>query len=88
MTQKRTRECARFTDPSGGSADSFTLAIGHRQDDVAVVDAVREVRPPFSPENVVGEFCALLKSYRISSVQGDKYAGIWPVEQFARHEIK
>jgi hypothetical protein len=79
---------AAFTDPSGGSADSFTLAIGHRQDDVVVVDAVREVRPPFSPENVVGEFCALLKNYRISSVQGDKYAGIWPVEQFARHEIK
>ena len=53
---------AAFTDPSGGSADSFTLAIGHRQDDVVVVDAVREVRPPFSPENVVGEFCVLLKS--------------------------
>jgi len=50
-----------FVDPSGGSADSFTLAIGHRQDDVAVVDCVREVRPPSSPESVITEFAALLK---------------------------
>ena len=49
--------CA-FVDPSGGSADSITLAIGHQQGTppvtIAVVDAVREIRPPFSPENVVG----------------------------------
>jgi hypothetical protein len=38
-----------FVDPSGGSADSMTMAIGHKQDDVAILDAVREVRPPFSP---------------------------------------
>ena len=38
---------AAFVDPSGGSADSFTLAIGHRQQDsVVVIDALREVRPP------------------------------------------
>jgi hypothetical protein len=42
-----------FVDPSGGSADSFTLAVGPRQESVAVIDAVREVRPPFSPESVV-----------------------------------
>ena len=33
-----------FFDPSGCSADSMTLAIGHREKDVAVVDAVRERR--------------------------------------------
>ena len=55
-----------FVDPSGGSADSMTLAIGHQEDDVAVLDAIRERRPPFSPEDVVREFAALLKSYRIT----------------------
>ena len=55
-----------FVDPSGGSADSMTLAIGHRQDDVAVLDAVRERRPPFSPEDVVADFAALLKSMKLS----------------------
>ena len=52
-----------FVDPSGGSADSMTLAVGHRQDDVAIIDATRERKPPFSPEDVVEEFAALLKSY-------------------------
>jgi hypothetical protein len=41
-----------FVDPGGGSSDSMTLAIGHRQDDVIVIDVVRERRPPFSPEDV------------------------------------
>ncbi len=75
-------------DPSGGSADSFTLAIAHCQaDGLAVLDAVREVKPPFSPDAVVGEFAALLKSYGISRVTGDAYAGEWPRERFAVHGI-
>jgi terminase large subunit-like protein len=77
-----------FVDPSGGSADSMTLAIGHEQDDVAILDAVREVRPPFSPEDVVSEFCRLLKSYRVMAVTGDRYAGEWPRERFDAHDIK
>jgi hypothetical protein len=45
-----------FVDPSGGSADSFTLAIAHKDTDKrVVVDAVREVRPPFSPEHPWGQ---------------------------------
>src|SRR5215467_4068179 len=28
-----------FVDPSGGSADSMTLAIGHRENDVVIIDA-------------------------------------------------
>src|SRR5262249_13869245 len=69
---------AGFVDPSGGSADAFTLAIGHWQDSVAVVDALREIKPPFSPESVVVELADLLKRYNISTVTGDRYAGEWP----------
>src|SRR5262249_38866666 len=56
-----------FVDPSGGSADAMTLAIAHRdlQTSRGVLDAVRERRPPFSPETVVEEFSILLKSYGI-----------------------
>lgn len=73
-----------FVDPSGGSADLMTLAIAH-QDELskhAVLDAVREVKPPFSPDAVVAEFAALLKSYNITIVHGDRYAGEWPRERF------
>jgi hypothetical protein len=76
-----------FVDPSGGSADSMTLAIGHREGDVVILDAVRERRPPFSPEDVVAEFSECLKSYRISKVTGDKYAGEWPRERFTDHGV-
>ena len=49
-----------------------------------VLDAVREIRPPFSPESVVGEFAALAKSYGLRSVTGDRYGGEWPREAFRR----
>ena len=77
-----------FTDPSGGSQDSFTLAISHSEGDRAVLDVVREVRPPFSPDAIVQEFAALLQTYRISTVHGDHYAGEWPRERFAAHGVQ
>jgi hypothetical protein len=81
-----------FVDPSGGSADSMTLAIAHQEprgeETVVVLDAVREVRPPFSPESVVRDFCELLKTYRVTSVTGDRYAGEWPRERFREHGVE
>ena len=59
-----------FVDPSGGSADSMTLAIGHHEDDAVVLDVVREWRPPFSPDVVVVECAALLKTYDIGGGDG------------------
>ena len=65
----------------------MSLAICHREGERAILDAIREVKPPFSPESVVAEFCALLKTYRINTVIGDKYAGQWPAERFQVHHI-
>jgi len=77
-----------FVDPSGGSSDSFTMAIGHAEDDRVVVDCLREVVPPFSPESVVHEFCADLQRYRVTTVTGDRYAGEWPREQFRKRGVE
>jgi hypothetical protein len=76
-----------FCDPSGGSADSMTLALAHLEHDVAVLDCVREVRPPFSPDDVVAEFAAKLRAYRCTRVTGDRYAGEWVAERFQRHGV-
>lgn len=76
-----------FCDPSGGSSDSMTLAIAHTEDSRQVLDLVLERRPPFSPESVVEEFAAQLKVYGLSSVQGDRYGGLWPRERFHTHGI-
>src|SRR5262249_40420933 len=81
--------CA-FCDPSGGPGDSWTLAIGHKvfSRQMIVLDALGEVRPPFSPERVCEEFAKVLKSYKLFSVVGDRYAGAWPVEQFAGFGVR
>lgn len=77
-----------FTDPSGGSHDSFTLAIAHKEDgDRAILDAIRERRPPFSPDSVVADFASLLHSYGLTQVVGDRYGGDWPTERFRFYGI-
>lgn len=81
------RAYGAFVDPSGGSADSFTLAIAHLEETRTILDVLRETKPPFSPESVVEEYCALLQSYGITHVVGDRYAGEWPREQFRKHGI-
>jgi hypothetical protein len=78
-----------FVDPSGGSADSFTLAIGHIDKDTkrGVLDLIRERRPPFSPDTVTQEFAKLCLIYRVARVQGDHYGGDWPAERFRAHGV-
>ena len=73
-----------FIDPSGGSADSMTMAIAHVEGDIAVLDVIREVTPPFNPSVVVDEFCALMKQYKINRCIGDRYAVAWVVEAFSQ----
>jgi hypothetical protein len=78
-----------FCDRSGGSSDSMTLCIGHQDygRQTIVIDVLREAIPPFSPEQVVEDFSKLLHSYGITVIQDDRYAGIWPVEQFGRFGV-
>jgi len=80
--------CA-FCDAAGGTGgDSFTLAISHREDDdVRVLDCLREVRPPFNPGEVIAEYARVLKSYRVSKVISDKYAGGFAPSDFAKHAV-
>jgi hypothetical protein len=46
------------------------------------VDVPREWLPPFIPSGVVEEGAAVLGSYGVRAVVGDRYAGEWPREQF------
>jgi len=65
----------------------MTLAIAHEVDGCAVLDCVRERKPPFNPADVVAEFASTMKLYRVHGVSGDRYAGEWPRERFREHEI-
>jgi hypothetical protein len=61
-----------FVDPSGGASDAMTLAIAHRVGDMVILDAAREIQPPFNPDAATTEFSTLLKAYRVGTVIGDR----------------
>lgn len=75
-----------FVDPNGGGADEFTMAIAHREGELTVTDGVWGRHG--SPASIAEEFAAILRSYRISRVKGDRYAGRWPRDEFQKHGIE
>jgi hypothetical protein len=77
-----------FTDPSSGRADSFTLAIAHRDNGKIILDRLEERRPPFAPQDVAKEFSEILKLYGIHRVTGDKYAVGFVEESFREGGIR
>jgi hypothetical protein len=71
-------------DPSGGSGkDTFTAAIAHNDNGLAILDALIEIKPPFDPVAAVSQIAALLRSYGLTEVTGDRYAAEWVVSAFA-----
>ena len=43
---------------------------------------------PSTPDHVVREFAEDLRSYRVDSVTGDRFAGLWPAERFEKYGIE
>lgn len=74
-----------FVDPNGGGADEFTLSIAHREGELTVVDMVRGRHG--SPAAIAQEFAAILRTYKVTQVRGDRYAGRWPRDEFRKHGI-
>ena len=72
---------------SGGSADDMTLSIAHVEKQTIVVDCVRAVKPPFSPDDVAKDFAETIKSYGLNRVTGDRFGGEWPRERFKAHGV-
>lgn len=81
-----------FCDPSGGRHDHFTMAIGHKEGTGSgvfyVIDVIRGVAPPFDPQSVVEEYCALLKDYGVGQITGDNYAAGWSQSNFEKQGIQ
>jgi hypothetical protein len=79
-----------FVDMSGGSSDDAVLAIGHREDGLAVVDLVEHQGGgvPFDPRLAVVKFATLLREYRVRRVIGDRYAGETFRRDFDRYDVR
>jgi hypothetical protein len=62
------------------------MAIGHVEGDIGVLDVLLEKRPPFiSIDDVVSEFCVVLREYGLHECVGDRYAAGFTVEAFRKH---
>jgi hypothetical protein len=78
-----------FVDVAGGTGkDSFSIAVASKRNEMSVLHCLREWKPPFNPESVIEECCKLLRTYDISRVTGDRYAGGFPPEAFRKHHIE
>jgi hypothetical protein len=81
-----------FVDPAGGGSnprrDSYAAAIASARSDGGVqLDALLEVRPPFSVVEASAQVAALAKLYHCSQVRGDAYGGEWPASELAKHGV-
>jgi hypothetical protein len=77
-----------FCDPSGGARDSFTAAIAHDDNGIAVLDCIIEIKAPFNPTSASVEITNTLKAFGLHSTKGDKYAAQWVVDAFAQCGIR
>lgn len=78
------------TDVSGGSGkDSFATSVAYFDSDrdKAIIVGVLETPGPYSPEDAIRQHAAFLHEFGVSTVVGDRYAGLWPVERWRQHGI-
>lgn len=79
-----------FADPAGGgqsaNADEYTLAIGHHEDGVLVIDRVDAARG--IPAEITERFAGILSEYGVRRINLDRFAGSWPSDEFEKHGIK
>ena len=68
-----------FVDAAGGAVggDSYSIAIGHKEDQKFVIDVCRGRPGPFDPKVTTEDYAALCKEFRIGTVVGDLYSHQW-----------
>jgi hypothetical protein len=76
------------SDPAGGGGqDSMTMAIGHIEDGVRIVDLTIEATPPFNTDATVEAFARSLHAYGVTKIVGDGWGNEWVVQAFAKYGI-
>ena len=84
------RAVAFLDAASGVGKDSMVLSIAwfDAVTNKAVLASVREVRPPFSPEQVCLEFSQIARSYGCERILSDRYSLNWIAERFRSHGLQ
>ena len=79
-----------FVDAASGvpEGDAYAIVIAHKLGDRVIIDAIREIRPPFNAFEVINTILVpMCKSYKVSVVRGDNYAGELAKEPIRRAGI-
>jgi hypothetical protein len=75
-------------DPTGGGADTFTLAIIHLEGRRFVQDLMKGWAGSRSGQVDLAAICteiaSILRRYGLYRVTGDRYAGAWPAQEFRK----
>jgi hypothetical protein len=81
-------------DPAGGHNDEYAICVAHTEyvDDIRdiehqriVIDCLRGERG--APDDITVRFAQLAKTYGVTEVTGDAYAGDWPKNAWERQGI-
>jgi hypothetical protein len=76
-----------FIDASSGRSDSYCGAVASRDGDLGILHAVVEVPAPANPVTATATVAALMKSYGITEVFGDRYAVGFVAAELAKHGL-
>ncbi len=83
------KEYKAFVDVAGGGGkDSYSVAIGHVENEKAIIDVVRSRAPKFNPDEVTANFAKLVRLYGCTEVFGDKFSGDWASNSWAKHDVR
>jgi hypothetical protein len=69
-------------------ASHCTLGVAHSEGDKIILDLLREVRPPMSPEGVTADYADDLRRYGLHKVTADRWGASWVEERFAVEGIR
>jgi hypothetical protein len=76
-----------FIDASSGRSDSYTAAVASRDGDIGILHCVVEIPAPADPVQATATVAAMLKSYGISEVFGDRYSVGFVASELARYGL-
>jgi len=89
LSQREGIDYKCFVDVAGGGGrDSYSVCIGHVENEKIVIDVVRSRAPKFNPDDVTEQYSKLVKEYGIKEVVGDKFSGDYASNNWAKYDIE
>jgi hypothetical protein len=70
---------------ASGTGDTFSMAIGHRENEQIIIDLLYAKKPPFNASDVVAEICHIARGYGVHEIVSDRYSVGFMHAEVSRH---